>query len=266
MSCCCLWQYYAIDLLCHAAVCGNIMQLTKSFRRGPRQQLLQGKGQPLQIERQQHPCGQMASISTMTNDMYESHIKWTDSHLFKQAKQLSPTSSGKTVFLSNKHSSRKQPTVTRHTCKLHTLHTEHKDGCLPAQCYQSPANGACYASWPFQPPLKGQTASSMGAWLPLWPCSGPSQQPLLLPVHSLAGPEHCTCCLACVLALLHHALRTAQPRPGQCAGLLSCLKAACKTPRPLARALATHLFTGARVLDIDKFQMVSVVHDGGIAC
>ena len=35
----------------------------------------------------------------MTNGMYEPHIKWTDSHLFKQAKQLSHTSSGKTLFL-----------------------------------------------------------------------------------------------------------------------------------------------------------------------
>jgi len=75
---------------------------TNSFRLGPRhqaegQQLLQGKGQPLQTERQQHPSGQMAVASNMENGMYEAHIKLKGSHLFKQAKQLSHTASGMTV-------------------------------------------------------------------------------------------------------------------------------------------------------------------------
>lgn len=212
-----------VDLWCHAAVCGkrhvNDQKLqTGSQAPGRRAAAPSRKGQPLQTKRQQSSSGQMAAASNMKNGRYEPHIMSEDSHLFKQAKQ-------------------RKAAVMCHNCMLHNSHTGNKDGCLPARCDQSLANGACYASWPFQQPLTGQTASSMGAWLPLWPCSVPLQQSLLLPLHSPAGPEHCTCCLACVSALLHHALRTAQPHPGQFAGRLSCLKAVCKPSRPLSRAL-----------------------------
>jgi len=95
-----------VDLVGHAAVCGNAMQLTKDFRLGPRhqaegQQLLQGKGPALQTERQQHPSGHMAAASNMENGMCEPHIsgkslfqickaveshsKWNDSHSNKHS-------------------------------------------------------------------------------------------------------------------------------------------------------------------------------------